>query len=175
MRSKFPDREAFLRKLFGLGVVLLALACGAAATAQTNDDQKLAAAHELLKTVDEPVLFDTRIDLIAKQGVDQFRQAYPAASDDDVAAYDRLLREELSSHSDALQEFQAQYYAQHFSLQELRDWNAFYKTELGQKIANSAPEMTRDVYGVDLLWVRTSVSKAYERYLAAKQKAVQSP
>lgn len=63
----------------------------------------------------------------------------------------------------------AQVYKKHFTVEEIRGLNAFYETELGQKIIRVLPELTLDCFEAGQIWGMRVTDDLIRRYDPDKQ------
>jgi hypothetical protein len=66
----------------------------------------------------------------------------------DVAKYDRETRTHMMSRLLGSLDLQAHVVSRHFTLQELKDLQAFFVAPLGKKLITETPFIKRDMYGV---------------------------
>jgi hypothetical protein len=152
-------------------VGLLASAVPSLASPAPQHDPKLEAAYQLLRALREDVFEATKTDLVVDQSVDWYRQGHPGASDKELQLFRSALRRELTRYSMQLISMRAQYYANHFSLAEIREWTGLVSSKTGQKIVSVAPVMMRDFYAVDLAWHKLAMERAMAEVGRAKAGA----
>jgi hypothetical protein len=157
------------------GLMVLAQPGPLWASSADTPQARLAAATALLEAADEKGLMAVRIDLIVSQSAAQYRGSAPDASEDDMRKFSDALRTELARDCDKLIAARAQYYAGRFSLQELQEWAGELRSPLGQKMTKIAPDITRDFYEVDVLWVKAALARAQARLEVAKDKERSAP
>jgi hypothetical protein len=140
----------------------------AAAQAADSDDAdaRLAAARDLLKASKSLEIQEIRIDLVVDRARVAFRHQ-PGVSDAEATEYASILREELERDSAKLVDLRAKYYADHFSVAELKEWTRVRETPLGQKLTAAEPELLRSMVAVDDAWLATAMQRTQARYTAA--------
>ena len=151
-----------LRGFAAAAIILMSVSTRA--TAETDDAvTRLAAAQEMFHASQRDQIEAVRIDLIVERAASQLKAALPNTSDANLQLYRSALREELVKEDAPLMQLRAQYYADHFTLAELREWTKLIQSDIGQKILAAEPNMMRDLYNVDYQWVADAMRRAAER------------
>ena len=139
-------------------VACLAIFFGTPALSDSYND-RLTAAHQLLKTANEDALMQTRIELIVRQNVQQYKEANPSV---DSGLYARALHNALEKDAQTMLDMRARYYANRLSLTDIQAWTRMLETPVGHKIVLSTPDMMSALYAADTLWVRNAISVAQQ-------------
>ena len=143
-------------------IVLMSVSTGA--SAETDDAAtRLAAAQEMFHASQRDQIEAVRIDLIVERASSQFKTELPNTSDANLQLYRSVLREELVKEDAPLMHLREQYYADHFTLAELREWTSLLKSGIGQKILAAEPNMMRDLYAIDYQWVEDAMRRTAAR------------
>ncbi|HEX4302124.1 MAG TPA: DUF2059 domain-containing protein [Rhizomicrobium sp.] len=153
-------------RLRGFAAVALFAIFATTAGAAPPDDvaARLAAAQDMFAAEHRHEMEEIRIDLVVARAGPSFRASQPGATDADVQRFCALLHEELDRNLTQLLAARAQYYADHFTLAELKDWTAMMRSDIGQKIVAAEPEMMRDMSNVDYEWLKDAMARASARY-----------
>ena len=135
-------------RLLSLCLLASGLALAAPLGAQGPGD---AAALAEAKTLMAKAGMHTLTQQVARTTMEQYRvaleQANPGRSED-VAAIMALLDAELIKRMPRIMEAYARIYTLHFSLEELRQLNAFYDSPLGRKLVQETPGISAEAMAV---------------------------
>jgi uncharacterized protein len=132
---------------FGMLLAAAAIAAGLAGlpsqAQRAPDPAQLAAARELFEASGGVGAAERVVEEIIAGMVNQMRQANPAAA----AEFERVMRTILSPRSPKVQayfndimEVTTNFYAENFTIEELRDLTAFQRSAVGQKFQRMLPQ-----------------------------------
>src|SRR5919206_429881 len=138
---KIPHRFVCCNRLAAAVIIVAIFAV--ASRAEEPTPQAVAVAKELVILKGSTQVWDAVVPGVIEQAKGVFLQTNPALSKElnDVAAQ---LRAEFAPRSSQIVDQIAQLYAQRFTIQELKDALAFYKSALGKKIVTEEPRIVDD-------------------------------
>ncbi len=135
-----------MRHLVSLCTLLLAFA--AAAHAQRPADP---AAFAEAKVLMEKAGMETLTQQVARATMDQYRSALEQANPgrgEAVAEMMALMDTELTRRLPTIMDAYARIYVLHFTLDELRELNAFYDSPIGRKLVRETPAISAEAMAV---------------------------
>ncbi|HEY2069230.1 MAG TPA: DUF2059 domain-containing protein [Rhizomicrobium sp.] len=107
--------------------------------------EKLAAARELLDAANLKSLMRSLIGSLVPAEVAAIKRQNPNVSQDALNTFTTAMSEELNGSLDQFMDIYATVYAEHFSIDELHQVTAFYKSDVGRKMIAAAPQMMLEV------------------------------
>lgn len=122
-----------------------ALTLSVSAYAQEIDEERLALAHELLKLSGVEALTEQAMEATMPTLLPGIQQQYPGASIQQYNEAIAILSEALLAAVPEIISASAEIYARRFTADELRDINAFYRTETGRKMVAEQPAMLAEI------------------------------
>jgi hypothetical protein len=135
-------RSTGLAALLAAGVVAVGI-WGSPVLAQRADAAKLAAARELVEATGGAAMAERFVDEMINGMVQQMRVQSPSQA----AEFERIMRTVMSPNSpkvkayfNEIMEVTTQFYAEKFTVEELRQLTAFQRTPVAQKFMKIAPE-----------------------------------
>jgi uncharacterized protein len=139
-----------------LRVTALTLLLATSAQAQqkappTGDPQAIAAAKELMIAMGSLRQFEVAIDTMTRGLADLYKKQAPAKGReiDEVMG---LMASKFNARKMDMLDMVAPLYAEKFTIAELRDIGAFYKTPIGQKMINTQPEIMQRSMQLGMAW-----------------------
>ena len=137
---------------FALLMALPAIAQQKAPTAA--DSAGVTAAKDLLIAMGSMKQFEVAINTMSKGMAQAFKQQAPAKGKeiDDVMA---LMATKFNSRKEEVLGMVAPLYAEKFTVQELTEIGAFYKTPIGQKMIATQPEILQRSMQLGMAWGQT--------------------
>lgn len=136
----------------GLFALALALAGGPAA-AQAPSPEQIKVAREVIEASGASRSLDNIVPIFMDEAKQTFTRTRPEIS----AKLDEALKAiepEFAKRREDLMNDIASVYASRFTLQELTEIKAFYKTSTGVKLVQNLPEVLRQSYGQTEAWSR---------------------
>lgn len=115
------------------------------------DPARVAAAKDLITAMGADAQFDTVVDALLNGLKNSLKQQRPAAAAeiDDVM---KRLAEKFKARKSEVSEMSAPIYAEHFTLEELKELAAFYSTPIGRKLVTQLPLISRKSIDVGMKW-----------------------
>jgi hypothetical protein len=158
-------------------LMALAVACwlpGAAwaqgAPPPPPDPAKLALATDILTASHVAGNMSRIVDVMTPQVVEAMKKDRPGLSDDTLALFSQMFKAELNSETPDMLKLEAEIYADHFTLEELKELQAFYASDLGRKMVDQLPGILADVAPVAFAWGQHAGQVAMAR-VVEKMKA----
>ena len=157
-----------LKHFFRLAIVA-GLAAAAPAYAQTPPAESMAAAKELITTMNLPAQFKAVMPAILDAMKPVIVQGRPEVEKD----YDTIMpviTQELVARVDEISTKIAAIYASNFSADELKALNAFYLTPAGQKMLQKMPSLTAQTMALGGDWGKSVAEDLKTRLIDAMRK-----
>lgn len=133
----------------------LVLCLAAAASAQQKtpaaDPAGVVAAKDLLVAMGSMRQFEVAINTMSKGMAQAFKQQAPAKSKEIDEVMD-LMATKFNARKEEVLSMVAPLYAEKFTVEELTEIGAFYKTPIGQKMIATQPEILQRSMQVGLVW-----------------------
>jgi hypothetical protein len=156
-------------------VLLVGLSIGAASAAQSAVTAgQLTAAKELMALThaeDNTRAVAKRLEPRVVETLKSRSPAFAAHQTEFEAEYTK----ELESGLPIAMNTEANYYAQHYSEDELRQLISFYKTPLGQKILSEGGKLTSELEATALVWSTQAGIRALQAVMPTEQTKGQTP
>jgi hypothetical protein len=137
MPARFPIRSTFALALAAL------VSAGGVATAQSSNPTAVAAARELIAMKGAKEMFDAVVPGVIETVKNNFVRTNPGLSKDLNEVSGQLQKEYQARRAQPLDEV-AKVFADRFTLKELQDAIAFYKTALGKKLIDNEARALED-------------------------------
>jgi uncharacterized protein len=134
-----------------LGFMLLPVALAHAQKAPAVDPAAITAAKELMTALGVEAQFDLVIDTMFKGMTDAVRAQQPGKAKEVDDVFAKLAAKFRSRKSDVI-EMTAPLYAEKFSIAELKEIGAFYKTPIGQKMLKVQPDIMQRSMRMGMAW-----------------------
>ena len=133
--------------------LVLCLAASASAQQKTPaaDPAGVVAAKDLLVAMGSMRQFEVAINTMSKGMAQAFKQQAPAKSKEIDEVMD-LMATKFNARKEEVLSMVAPLYAEKFTVQELTEIGAFYKTPIGQKMIATQPEILQRSMQVGLVW-----------------------
>jgi len=147
----------------GLAALCLCLPAFAQDATPPVDPAKLAVAAKILEKTHALDNMSAALDTMIVPMVRNIKQQAPTLSDDQLKIISDMLLEEMKASMPKMLALNAQVYASHFSLEELKSIEAFYETPAGQKIVAETPEIVKEVFPIGMAWGRQAAEDAMAR------------
>jgi len=145
---------------------MIALAAPALAQDAAPDDAKIALATQILAESHAQDTMTRMLDLLVPTMVTRMKQRAPNLTDDQVKIISDSLIEEMKASMPKMLTIQARVYAEHYTLDELKQLEAFYQTPLGQKVIAETPKIATEVLPLGMAWGREAGQQAMENVIA---------
>jgi hypothetical protein len=94
-----------------------------------------------------------------------FRRQSPNLPEETYKLVEQMLSDEMRKELPQMTIINAQIYANHFTLDELKAIDAFYQTPAGQKIVSETPKIFRETVPFGALWGRQAAQAAMQRVI----------
>lgn len=132
-----------------IAIVGMALLTGPFCFAQNNEvtPEYKAVFMEMMELNGSQEIYQTSIDEMFKIYENNF-------SDVPAEFWERLKKEMKKRSIGELSDMLVDVYAKHFSLKEIKEINAFYKTPVGKKLSETTPIITKDAMKIGEQWGR---------------------
>jgi hypothetical protein len=143
-----------------------ALSCGAALAQGAPDPEKLAIAARILEASQGLQSATEIVDATVPQIVEGIKRRSPNLSNEVAAQIGSELAQEMKAGLPMLAEASARAYASHFTLQELKDIDAFYHTPAGRKFASESPKMRQEITPLAMEWGKRAAAEALQKVIA---------
>jgi hypothetical protein len=149
-----------IKQIFVSAVLLVGL-FALPANAQNVETQK--AIIELIKVSGMMKTMDQLAEVVGISVVEQVKKKHPNMTDDHA----KIIREELAAgFRDGTPEFLASaapLYGKHFTLEEIKDLTAFYKTKTGQKAMQVLPVLMQESMTLGQQWAQRIIPSTMEK------------
>jgi uncharacterized protein len=180
LRANCPDpvnfnrfREALMskRSLTFAGVLVFILLVAAPATAQQpSQTEEMAAARELIATMKITDQFKAILPAIMKNMATAMLVGRSPEFVRDFEAVQPKLVAALQDRSSQVNDVLATVYASNFSLQELQDMIAFYRTSTGQKVVERLPSVAQQSMQAGQLWGKQVAAEIRQQLIEELRK-----
>ena len=147
----------------GLAALCLCLPAFAQDATPPADPAKLAVAAKILEETHALDNMGAALDVMIVPMIRGIKQQAPNLSDDRLKMISDMLLEEMKASMPKMLALNAQIYASHFSLDELKAIEAFYGTPAGQKIVAETPKIVKEVLPIGMAWGRQAAEEALAR------------
>lgn len=152
-----------MRIIIRIFVVTAICAGMVAGPVKAQDAETQKAIIELIKVSGMMKTMDRMADVIGTSVVQQLKSKHPDMTEEHAT----IIREELSTaFKDGTPQFiatSAPLYGKHFTLQEIKDLTAFYKTDTGQKAMRVLPQLMQESMALGQQWAQTVVPPTMEK------------
>jgi len=161
-----------VRRLALLCVAVLGLfALLAAASARAEDpDPAVAKAKELLAAAQQDKMADQVITLMEKPLSQLVESTNPGRGKEVEALLHDQFLPAMREHLPEFMDLAAHVYAQHFSVEELDQLLAFYKSPVGKKLVAEQPAMLTEMTGIAQAWGRNVAGEVLRKMAPEFQK-----
>lgn len=154
----------FLQNLFCAAALLLFISAQAPADAQDEvDEATLAAAVELVDAAGAIKMLETVMPLISQQLIGAIVQVKPELKGKYDVFITEFLDTALGEGRDEILGAIAVIYARNFTIDEIKDITAFYKTPTGRKVVQMLPEIQAESAKIGQAWGTKVARRTLER------------
>ena len=115
------------------------------------DPARVAAAKDLFKATGQDAAFETVIDTMLKGLADQAARQRPAAADE-IRAVFASMRQKFLAEKEAAIAMTAPLYAEKFTVEEMGEVAAFYRSPVGRKFVREQPEIMQRSMRLGMAW-----------------------
>ncbi len=129
------------------------------------DPDRLALAQKILEETHTQDNMSAALDAMMPAMLGAFRRQSPNLPDETYKLVEQMLSDEMRKQLPQLTTINAQTYANHFTLDELKAIDAFYQTPAGQKIVSETPKIIRETAPLGMLWGRQAAQAAMQRVM----------
>ena len=126
------------------------------------DDAKVAVATRILEETHAQDTMSKMVDLLIPTMIARLRQRSPNLTDDQTKIISDNLSEEMKASMPKMAAVQARVWAEHFSLDELKQIESFYQTPLGQKLIVENPKIAAEILPLGMAVGREAAQQAME-------------
>ncbi len=134
-----------------LALVLVAPSSAQQKAPTAADPAAVAAAKELLVAMGSMKQFEVAINTMSRGMAQAFKQQAPAKSKE-IDEVMELMATKFNARKEEVLAMVAPLYAEKFSVQELTEIGAFYKTPIGQKMIATQPEILQKSMQLGMIW-----------------------
>ena len=153
--------------LAGLAVLFVP-AIGYAQKAVPNDPSRIAAAKDLMIAMGSHNQFNTAIDTMT-QGMSAIVKRQQPGKDKDIDEVFGLLRDKFHARSGEILDMVAPLWAEKFTVDEMKQIGAFFKTPIGAKMLAAQPEIIQKSMQLGMTW-GANIGKEVEAEAKAELK-----
>jgi len=157
---------------------LAAFYCCSAAFAQdantAPDPAKVAVAAKILEETHALDNMNVALDVMIGPLVKSVKQQAPNLSDEQLKMISDMLLEEMRGGMPKMLAMNAQIYAGHFTLEELKSIESFYETPAGKKIIAESPQIVKETIPLGMAWGRQAAIATVPTTAAATAPLVES-
>lgn len=129
------------------------------------DPERLALAQKILEETQSQNNMSAALDTLMPSLVAAFRRQSPNLPEETYKLVEQMLSEELRKELPQMTTINAQIYANHFTLDELKAIDAFYQSPAGQKIVSETPKIFQETAPLGMLWGRHAAQAAMQRVM----------
>jgi hypothetical protein len=129
------------------------------------DPERLALAQKILEETHNQDNMSAALDTMMPAMLTVFRRQSPNLPEETYKLVEQMLSDEMRKELPQMTTINAQIYANHFTLDELKAIDAFYQTPAGQKIVSEAPKIFRETVPLGALWGRQAAQAAMQRVI----------
>lgn len=129
------------------------------------DPERLALAQKILEETHTQDNMSAALDTLMPTMLAAFRRQSPNLPEETYKMVEQMLSEELHKELPQILTVNAQVYANHFTLDELKAIDTFYQTPAGQKIVSETPKIFREMAPLGMLWGRQAAQSAMQRVM----------
>ena len=144
-------------------------------SAQTIDGyaEKQRAILELIDIMGMSSLIQQLVDVSVNANLDGVRKKNPKLSDADIRIVGDVIRQVLQETSPGILAKFALIYERVFTLEEVRDLNAFYRSSTGRKSLQAMPQIMTESLAAGRAWAADSMPTILERVRSqTKQRGI---
>jgi uncharacterized protein len=129
------------------------------------DPNRLALAQKILEETHNQDNMSAALDTMMPAMLAAFRRQSPNLPEETYKLVEQMLSDEMRKELPQMTIINAQIYANHFTLDELKAIDAFYQTPAGQKIMSETPKIFRETVPFGALWGRQAAQAAMQRVI----------
>lgn len=129
------------------------------------DPERLALAQKILEETHSLDNMSAAMDTMLPSMLSGFRRDAPNLPEETYQLVSQMLADEMRKELPQLLTVNAQVYASHFTLDDLKAIDAFYQTPAGQKIVSESPKIIRETVPIGMLWGRQAAQAAMQRVI----------
>jgi hypothetical protein len=161
-----------IRTLRGLGLVVAALAWGSSPVAsQDLDEGHREAILELMQLTESEKMIDQMLTLTVLGMMQALQSARPDIPADAFDTAEGAAITVMVDHQGEFLDAMVEIYARHFTVDEIRELNVFYRSPLGRKVIRKMPETMAEGAAAGRAWAESlepQVRAAVERELTER-------
>jgi len=129
------------------------------------DPERLALAQKILEETHTQDNILAMIDTMLPTIVAGFRRQSPNLSEDTYKMVGQMLADEMRKELPPFVQANAQIYANHFTLDDLKALDTFYQSPAGQKLVSETPKIFRETLPLGRIWGREAAQAAMQRVM----------
>jgi uncharacterized protein len=129
------------------------------------DPEKITVATKILEETHTQNTMTALLNLMTPQMLAGIKQQMPTISEDTLKLISQMLPDEMKAELPKLVTMEAEVYASHFTLAELKALDAFYQTEVGQKVISETPKILRETVPLGMVWGRQAGMTAMQHVI----------
>jgi hypothetical protein len=129
------------------------------------DPERLALAQKILAETHTQDNMSAMIDTMLPTMVAAFRRQSPNLPEDTYKMVGQMLADEMRKELPSFVQANAQIYANHFTLDDLKALDTFYQSPVGQKFVSETPKIFRETLPLGALWGRQAAHAAMQRVM----------
>lgn len=160
---------------FRIACLMLCLILGLSSTAANASDPASArdAARELVEMTDMPKMLIEALDLLEPTLIGDIKKKNPGASEAAIRDVVSIVRKEFEGSANELVDAAIPIYERNFTVEELNDLLAFYRTKSGQSFLKKMPKVMAESQIIGQQWGERTMVKFIEKLVkAAKEKGL---
>ena len=129
------------------------------------DAAKIAVAVKILQETHTLDNMTSMLDLMTPAMLAAIKRQLPGITDETYKLIAQMLPDEMRADLPKLITMEAQVYAEHFTLEELKVLDGFYQTPTGQKMVTEVPKILRETVPLGMAWGREAGEDAMQRVI----------
>jgi hypothetical protein len=129
------------------------------------DPERLALAQKILAETHTLDNMSAMIDTLLPTIIAGFRRQSPNLPDDTYKMVGQMLAEEMRKELPSFVQANAQIYANHFTLDDLKGLDTFYQSPVGQKFVSETPKIFQETLPLGRIWGREAAQAAMQRVI----------
>lgn len=145
-------------------MALIGAATMAPAWAEENrkdgHDARVAIATEVIAVCGERKQIETFFEKSAEYVAKSQRAQTPTFSDAQWRAYQTIIADDLKKDIDSYLAYNAESYAQYFTVSDMQAMEAYCRSPVGQKMSNVRAQMEADTFAYRQEWMRAALTAA---------------
>lgn len=133
-----------MKRMLLAGFLAYAALAASAPAQETTEAERRQVALEIIKLTTTDVIVASTSDAVWGAVGAEIRRLNPEASDELLADLESIFRADMAVFVEQNAALMVDFYADEFTLEELRALDAFYRSEVGQKLLAATPRLMQE-------------------------------